>query len=96
MEKSVAEGEILRDAVSVSRMHDHGAAQVAAAFRAFGLAQVPPTGLIAQDLAACRDLEPLGHRLFGFDTFGTSHNNKFSFLPKKSAHYSNPAESRKR
>jgi hypothetical protein len=68
-------------------MHNHGAAQVAAAFRAFGLAQMSPASLIAQDLAARRDLEPLGHRLFGFDAFGTSHKYKFNFLPKKSAQY---------
>jgi hypothetical protein len=74
-------------------MHDHGAAQAAAAFRSFGLAQMSPASLMAQYLAARRDLEPLGHRLFGFNAFGTSHKNNISFLPKKSAHHSGPAES---
>ena len=43
-----------------------GAAQAAAALGALGLAQVAPAGAGAQDLAAGRDLEPLGHGLSWF------------------------------
>src|SRR5689334_20170788 len=81
--KSVAERKALRDAIHVGLVNEFRAAQSAAALRAFALAQVAAAGAGAQDLAARRDFEALGHRFLGLDTFGTSH--KFNFLPKERA-----------
>jgi hypothetical protein len=83
MEKSVAERQILRDAVSISRINDHRTAETAAALGILGLGQVAFAGVAAQDLSASRNLETLGHGLSRFDAFGTSHK---SILSKKSAH----------
>jgi len=79
----VAERQVLLDAILVSLVDQVRAAQAAAAFRAFGLAEVSPARAMAQDLAGRCDLEPLAHGLFGFDTFGTSH--KSIFFPKERA-----------
>ena len=59
------------------------ATQTTAAFGALALAEVAAPGLIAQDLAASRDLKSLGHRFFCFDTFRASH--KFWFFSKERA-----------
>jgi hypothetical protein len=79
----VAEREVLLDTIHVRLVDEMRAAQTAAAFRAFGLAEVASTGATAQDFAAGSDFEPLGDRLFCFDTFGTSH--KIRFLRKERA-----------
>lgn len=79
----MTEREILLDAVHVGLVDEVGAAQTAAAFRAFGLAEMASAGTTAQDLATGGDFEPLGHRLLCFDTFGTSH--KIRFLRKERA-----------
>jgi hypothetical protein len=50
-----------------------------------------PARARAQDLAGGRYLEPLGHRLLGFDTFGTSH--KINFLPKRARNIGGPRRS---
>src|SRR6266480_18566 len=63
--KSVAEWEVLLDAIFVGAVDKVRAPQAAAAFRAFGLAEVAPAGAIAQDLASGGYLEPLAHGLFG-------------------------------
>jgi len=81
----VAERQVLLDAIFVGGMDQVCAPQAAAAFRAFGLAEVASAGAMAQDLAGRSDFEPLAHGLFGFDTFGASHKNQFSF--QKSAQY---------
>jgi hypothetical protein len=77
----VAERQVLLDAILVGLVHQMRAAQAAAAFGAFALAEMASAGAMAQDLAGRRDLEPLAHGLFGFDTFGTSH--KINFLSKR-------------
>src|SRR5437870_4961417 len=79
--RSVAEREVLLDAILVGAVDKVRAPQAAAAFRAFGLAEVAPAGAMAQDLAAGGDFEPFAHRLFGFDAFGTSH--KINLLSKR-------------
>src|ERR1017187_1856647 len=70
---SVAEREVLRDAISVRLVYQGQAAKSAAASRAFGLGQMASAGAGAQDFSAGRNLEPLGHGLLCFNTFGTSH-----------------------
>jgi len=79
----MAERQALFDAILVGGVNEFRAPQTAAALGTLGLAEVTATGLTPQDLAASGDLEPLGHRLLRFDTFGTSH--KFSFLAKERA-----------
>jgi hypothetical protein len=82
----VAERKILLDAILIGRMHRGGAAQIAAAFRVFGLGQMPFSGARAHDLSAGRDFEPLVHGFFRFNTFWASHKIiQLSF--KKSAQY---------
>jgi hypothetical protein len=82
----VTERQVLGDAVGVGHVHAGQAAQAATAFRIFGLRQMAPTGAGAQDFSASRNLESLGHGLFGFDAFGTSHKILKS-LSQKSANY---------
>ena len=81
MGPSVAEGQALRDAVRVGRVNRGGASQVATAFGAFGLAQVPPAGAGVHDFPAGGDFEPLGRGLLGLDAFWSSHKS-ISFLSK--------------
>jgi hypothetical protein len=75
--ESMTEGKRLLDAILVPFVNQRGTTQVTAALGALALAEVPTTGAGAQDLAGCCDFEALGHRLFRFDTFGTSHNSIF-------------------
>ena len=75
MEKSVAERQVLRDAVSIGRINDHRTAEPAAALGTLGLGQVAFAGVAAQNFAGAGDLEPLGHGLFRFDAFGSSHKS---------------------
>jgi hypothetical protein len=79
----VTEREVLLDAIHVGLVNEVCAAQAAAAFRTFGLAEVAPASATAQDFAAGGNFEPFGHRFLRFDTFGASH--KFSFLAKERA-----------
>jgi hypothetical protein len=74
----MAEHQVLGDAVFVCLVHEGARAQTAAAFRAFGLAQMASAGLFAENLARGSDLKPLGRRLFRFDTFGSSHKSNRS------------------
>src|ERR1019366_3040797 len=78
----MAEHQALLDAIHVGRVHRGGAAEVAAALGAFGLAQVPPTGTGAHDFPAGRNLEPLGRGFLSLDAFWTSHK-LFSCLSKR-------------
>jgi hypothetical protein len=73
----VTERQILRDAVSISRINDHSTAETAAALGTLGLRQVASARAGAQDFAASRYLEAFGHGLSGLDAFGTSHKSKF-------------------
>jgi len=75
MEKSVAERQVLRDAVSIGRINDHHTAETAAALGILGLGQVAVAGVVEQDFASASDLEPFGHGLFRFDAFGSSHKS---------------------
>jgi hypothetical protein len=75
--KSMAERKRLLDAVFIAFVNHYSATQTTAALGAFALTQMPAAGLAAQDLAGRGDLKALGHRLFRFDTFGTSHNSIF-------------------
>jgi hypothetical protein len=79
----VVEREALRDPILVSLVDDYRTAQIPASFGALALAEVTAASLIAQNLAAGRDLESLGHGFLRFDTFRTSH--KFCFSPKERA-----------
>ena len=75
MEKSVAERQILRDAIRVGGVHRACAAETAAARGVLGLGQVAIAGVVEQDFASASDLEPLGHGFFRFDAFGSSHKS---------------------
>jgi hypothetical protein len=71
--KLVAERQILDDAIFVRGMHDGGLAEAAQAMRILGLGQMAASGAMTENLARSSDFEPLGHGLFSFDAFGTSH-----------------------
>jgi len=79
----MAEGKVLLDPIYIGFVNHNRATQTTAAFGALALAEVAAPGLIAQDLAASRDLKSLGHRFFRFDTFRASH--KFWFFSKERA-----------
>jgi len=83
LEKSVAERQVLFDAIFVRGVNSRQPAQSSAAFGALALAEVPATGAGAQDFAPRRNLETLGYGFLRFDAFGTSH--KSSFFPKERA-----------
>jgi hypothetical protein len=87
---SVAEHQALLDAIHIGRVDRGGAAKVAAAFGALGLAQVPPAGTGAHDFPAGRDLKTLGRGLLRFDTFWTSHKS-ISFLSKRAGNIGSAA-----
>ena len=67
------EWKILGNPIKVGGMDIGNFAQTAAAMGVFALSQVAPAGAKAQRLAGGGDFEPLGHGLFRFDAFGTSH-----------------------
>jgi hypothetical protein len=71
----MAERQILRDAIRVSGVHRGCATEMAAALGIIGLGQVAVAGVVEQDFASASDLEPLGHGLFRFDAFGSSHKS---------------------
>jgi hypothetical protein len=71
----MAEWQILGDTINVGGVHRGCAAEMAAAFGILGLGQVPEAGMVAHNFASASDLEPLGHGLFRFDAFGSSHKS---------------------
>jgi hypothetical protein len=75
MEKSVAERQVLRDAINIGGVHRGCSTETAAAFGILGLGQVAEAGMVAHNFAGASDLEPLGHGLFSFDAFGSSHKS---------------------
>ena len=77
----MAPRQTLRDAIRIGRIDLLGRAQVAAALGVFGRKQMALAGARAHDFAGAGDLEPFGHRLLRFDTFGASH--KFKFVTKE-------------
>jgi hypothetical protein len=79
----VGEGQILRDAIGIRRINDYGPAEAAAALRIFGREEMALAGMPTEHFARASDLKPLGHRLFRFDTFGTTHLISLSLLQKE-------------
>lgn len=75
--------QILLNAVFVRGMHGGTPTQTAASLGAFGLHQMAPARALAQHLAAGRDFETLGRRLFRFNAFWTSHNEMIRFSQKE-------------
>jgi len=71
--KSVAEREVLGDAIHVRLVDDRTLAEAAEALGVFGLRQMAAAGAGAQDLAGSGDFEPFGNGFLGFDAFWTSH-----------------------
>ena len=72
---SVAERQVLGDAILISRMHLGGASQLAAALGSLGLTEVSSACARAQHFSAGGYLEPLGHGLLGLNAFWTSHKS---------------------
>jgi hypothetical protein len=85
MEKSVAERQILQDAVGIGCIHNPSLAETAAAFGVFALQQVAAPGVRAHDFSGARDFKTFGHGLLRFDAFGSSH--KFNSIAKERAIY---------
>jgi hypothetical protein len=71
----MAEGQVLCDAVGISRVNDHRSAEMAVALGVFALRQMPVAGVMAQDFAGPGDFKPLGHGLLRFNAFGSSHKS---------------------
>jgi hypothetical protein len=59
MEKSVAEGQALRNAVGIGRVNHHRTTEMAVALGVFALRQMPVAGVAAQNFAGPGDFEPL-------------------------------------
>jgi hypothetical protein len=71
--RSMAERQILLDAINIRCVQYGALAETAAALGVFALQQVAFTGVAAHDFARAGDLEPLGHGFSCFDAFGSSH-----------------------
>jgi hypothetical protein len=71
----MAERQILRDAICVGGVHRGYATEMASALGILGLGQVAVAGMVEQDFTSASDLKPLGHGLFRFDAFGSSHKS---------------------
>lgn len=67
------ERKVLGYPVQVGGMNGGSFAEAAEAVCIFALRKMAATGAKAQRLAGSGDFEPLGHGLFRFDAFGTSH-----------------------
>jgi hypothetical protein len=85
LKKSMAERQVLSDAIDIRLVHDRALAEAAEAFGVFGLRQVTAAGAGAQDFAGAGDLKPFGYGFLCFDAFGTSH--KFNSIAKGRALY---------
>jgi hypothetical protein len=89
MRKSMAEWQILRDAVGIGRVHDGALAEPAAVLGFFALQQMAFAGVAAQDFARAGNLEPLGHGLSCFDAFGSSHKFFISIAKGRALYVTN-------
>jgi len=69
----VAERQILKDSIAVSRCKHRGLSQRPAPLGALALKQVASAGPVEEHLSVGGDLEPFGHRLPGFNSLGASH-----------------------
>jgi hypothetical protein len=78
---SVAERQILRNAIRIGGIHLGILAEATQALGVFGLGQVTAASVRAHNLAGGGDLKPLGHGFSCFDAFGTSH--KFNSIAKE-------------
>src|SRR6266702_3646723 len=94
MESSVAEREILDDAIDVGLVNDRSFATPAATFRVFTGEQMASAGVGTQHFAGCCDFEAFGHGFFCFDAFGTTH--KVNFRSKRAAKIGRGLHRRKR
>jgi hypothetical protein len=86
--KSAGEREVLFDAIFVRFVNEGRAAEIAAALGVFGGRQMAFARAGAQNFSAGRNLEPLGHGLLRFNTFGTSHKSIF-FYSKRARNIGN-------
>jgi hypothetical protein len=75
---SMAERQILCDAVNVGWCEDRRLSQRPAAFGAFALKQMAPAGPVKQHFPVSGDLETFGYRFPGFYSFGASHTISLS------------------
>jgi len=88
----VAERQILQDAIGVGRVNEGSLAEMATALGAFALSQVAEAGTAVEDFARAGDFEPLGHGLFRFDAFGTSHKFFISITKGRALYVATPDE----
>lgn len=72
-EASMAERQVLEDAIDVGCSQDADLSDGSAAFRALALHQVPSARASEQDLASAGYLESFGYGFAGLDSFGASH-----------------------
>src|SRR6266566_971450 len=94
MESSVAERQVLDDAVGVGFVHDGSFAEPAATFRVFTGEQMASAGVGAQHFAGGGDLETFGYGFLCFDAFGTTH--KVNFGSKRAGNIGTGLDRRKR
>ena len=69
------ERKVLLDAIRVGIVDLFGGSERATAFRALAGEQVAASGARAHDFAGGRDHKALSHRLFGLNSFWTSHKS---------------------
>ena len=77
----MAERQVLFDPVNVRGINKLGRAQRTTALGTFALQQMAFASTHTHHFSSRRDLEPLGHRLLCFNSFGPTH--KISFLSKR-------------
>ena len=70
----MAERQTLGNSVGVRLVHLFVSSHSSASAGTFALEQMPLAGVPTHDFAIGGNLEPLGHRLLRFNTFGASHN----------------------
>ena len=71
--RSMAERQVLLDAINIRCVQYGALAETAAALGVFALQQMAFAGVAAQDFARAGDLESFGHGFSCFDAFGSSH-----------------------
>jgi hypothetical protein len=79
----MTERQILRDTIRIGVIDFLACAKTTATLCVFGGEQMALAGAGAHDFAGAGDLEPFGHGLPSFITFGASH--KFTFVTKERA-----------
>jgi len=71
--RSMAERQILGDAINVRGIHHAELAKTTTALGIFALQQMPATSLGIEHFASAGDLETFGDRLLRFNAFWTTH-----------------------